>query len=265
MSDAPKEGRITLEKRGHLLLMGVDRVPKRNAFGPEMLDALSAAYGQLESDADVRCGVLFAHGPHFTAGLDLAAVAPVMAERGGAFYPAGAYDPWGLFGKVRTKPMVMAVQGLCLTLGIELVLASDIAIAATDARFAQIEIKRGIFPFGGATFRMPVRIGWGNAMRWLLTGDELDAKEAHRIGLVQELVEPGQQLTRAIELAERIAKQAPLGVRATIESARHVLSGDYAKATAELIPKLQGLMASEDAGEGMASFIERREATFSGK
>jgi enoyl-CoA hydratase/carnithine racemase len=102
-------------------------------------------------------------------------------------------------------------------------------------------------------------------MRWLLTGDELDAKEAHRIGLVQELVEPGQQLTRAIEIAERVAKQAPLGVRATLESARHVLSDDYRKATAELLPTLQALMSSEDASEGMASFIERREATFTGK
>jgi enoyl-CoA hydratase len=265
MSDAPAEGRISLEKRGHLLLMGIDRVPKRNAFGPELLDGLSRAYGQLEADDDVRCGVIFAHGPHFTGGLDLAAAAPVLAERGGSFYGADAYDPWGLFGKVRTKPIVLAVQGLCLTLGIELVLASDVAVAATDARFGQIEIKRGIFPFGGATFRFPTRCGWGNAMRWLLTGDEFDAREALRIGLVQEVVDPGQQLARAVEIAERIAKQAPLGVRATLENARHVHTGDFAKAQAQLMPTLQRLMGSEDAGEGMASFIERREAKFTGK
>jgi enoyl-CoA hydratase/carnithine racemase len=265
MSDAPKEGRISLEKRGHLLLMGVDRVPKRNAFGPELLDGLSRAYGQLEADDGVRCGVVFAHGAHFTAGLDLAAVAPVLAERGGALYGPDVYDPVGLFGKVRTKPVVIAVQGLCLTLGIELILASDVAVAASDARFGQIEIKRGIFPFGGATFRFPARAGWGNAMRWLLTGDEFDAREALRIGLVQEVVEPGQQLARAVDIAERIAKQAPLGVRATLENARHVLGGDFAKAQAELIPTLQRLMASEDAGEGLQSFIERREARFSGK
>jgi enoyl-CoA hydratase len=265
MSDAPAAGRITLEKRGHVLLMGVDRVPKRNAFGPELLEGLSAAYGQLEADDDLRCGVVFAHGPHFTGGLDLAAAAPVLAERGGTFYAAGAYDPWGVFGKVRTKPIVIAVQGLCLTLGIELILASDVAVAASDSRFGQIEIKRGIFPFGGATFRFPVRSGWGNAMRWLLTGDEFDAREALRIGLVQEVVEPGQQLTRATEIAERIAKQAPLGVRATLESARHVLRGDYEQAQAALMPALQKLMASEDASEGMASFIERREAKFTGR
>lgn len=265
MSEAPATGRITTEKQGHVLLIGIDRVPKRNAFGPELLDALSAAYGQLESDADVRCGVVFAHGPHFTGGLDLAAAAPALAERGGAFYGEAGYDPWGLFGKVRTKPVVVAVQGLCLTLGIELILASDITVAATDARFGQIEIKRGIFPFGGATFRFPARTGWGNAMRWLLTGDEFDAKEAHRIGLVQELVEPGQQVNRAVEIATRIAAQAPLGVRATLESARNVLHGDFAKARDGLMPMLQQLMGSDDAAEGMMSFVERRAAKFTGK
>ena len=87
----------------------------------------------------------------------------------------------------RTKPLVVAVNGKCLTVGIELILAADICIAAEDATFAQIEIKRGIFPFGGATLRFPERAGWGNAMRWLLTGDEFDAKEAFRIGLRRKL------------------------------------------------------------------------------
>src|SRR6187200_2328412 len=103
-----------------------------------------------------------------------------------------------------------------MTLAIELMLAADIRIAASDARFSQMEINRGIYPFGGATTRLPRDAGWGNAMRWLLTGDEFDAAEALRIGLVQEVVEPGQQRDRAIELAERIAtRSAPLAVRTT--------------------------------------------------
>jgi enoyl-CoA hydratase/carnithine racemase len=137
-------------------------------------------------------------------------------------------------------------------------------VVARDARFGQIEIKRGIYPVGGATIRMPREVGWANAMRWLLTGDEISADEAHRIGLVQELVEPGQQLPRALEIAERIAAQAPLGVRATLASARLALA-DEAHAAQRLLPDLAPIMASDDAREGVMSFIERRPARFTGR
>ena len=121
---------------------------------------------------------------------------PVFAS--GAFpIPDGGRDPLGVYGPPVTKPVVIAIQGICYTIGIELMLAADIRVAARTARFGQLEIKRGIFPFGGATFRLPQRVGWGNAMRWLLTGDEFGADEAHRIGLVQEVIEPGKQLERA--------------------------------------------------------------------
>jgi enoyl-CoA hydratase len=120
--------------------------------------------------------------------------------------------------------VIAAAQGWCMTLGIELLLAADIRLATTDARFAQLEIQRGIYPFGGATIRLPREAGWGNAMRWPLTGDEYDATEAHRIGLIQEITEPGAHLARAVELAESIAtRSAPLGVRATLSSARRAL------------------------------------------
>jgi enoyl-CoA hydratase/carnithine racemase len=126
-----------------------------------------------------------------------------------------------------------------------------------------MEIKRGIFPFGGATFRLPQRVGWGNAMRWLLTGDEFGADEAHRIGLVQEVVEPGKQLERAIQIAETIAAQSPLGVQATIASARQSLTEEAAARA--LFPALQKLLESDDAREGFMSFLERRAAKFTGK
>ncbi len=128
------------------------------------------------------------------------------------------------------NPSIAAVNGKCLTVGIELVLAADICVAAENATFAQIEIKRGIFPFGGATLRFAERAGWGNAMRWLLTGDEFDAHEAYRIGLVQEIVADNTQLDKAIEIATRIAKQAPLGVYATIKSARKVQNEGFTAA-----------------------------------
>jgi enoyl-CoA hydratase/carnithine racemase len=263
MTTPPADARkITTEKRGRLLLVGLNRAPKRNAFDVEMLEQFSAAYDELERDPDVRCGVIFAHGEHFTGGLDLANVAPAMQD-GRLGLGGTGVDPWGVHGKQRTKPTVIAVQGLCLTLGIELCLAQDVTVAAQSARFAQIEIKRGIFPFGGATYRLPQTAGWGNAMRWLLTGDEFDAAEAHRIGLVQEVVPTGEQLPRAIAIAETIAKQAPLGVAATLASARRALTEEAAARA--LLPEVLRLMGTDDAREGMMSFLERRAAQFSGK
>jgi enoyl-CoA hydratase/carnithine racemase len=144
-------------------------------------------------------------------------------------------------------------------------LAADIRIASRLTRFAQIEIKRGLFPFGGATFRFPREVGWGNAMRYLLTGDEFDALEALRIGLVQEVVEPGQQITRALELAQVVAAQAPLGVRATLASARLSIAESEQAAIQRLVPDLQPIMQSEDLKEGVLSFIERRAANFQGR
>ena len=262
MTDPSSESRITLEMAEGVLLIGLNRPKKMNAFDVAMLKELSAAYERYENDDAARCAVVFAHGEHFTAGLDLANVAP-MVQAGTPLYGGEAIDPWGVHGKARTKPVVVAVHGRCLTLGIELCLASDVIVAAKDARFAQIEIKRGIFPFGGATFRFVQVAGWGNAMRWLLTGDELGADEAHRIGLVQEVTAPGAQLARALEIAKTIAAQAPLGVRATIASARKSLFEEAAARA--LLPEIQRLMATADAQEGVMSFLERRAAKFEGK
>ncbi len=260
------EQKISVEQRGHILLIGLNRPAKRNAFDLQMLEELGLAYARLEDDDEIRCGVLFAEGEMFTAGLDLANVAPKVVEKGILSYSENAVDPLNLDGKrSRTKPIVAAVHGKCLTVGIELLLASDVRIASENATFAQIEIKRGIFPFGGATLRFPEVAGWGNAMRWLLTGDEFDAKEALRIGLVQEITEHGKQLEKAVEIAEKIAKQAPLGVRATIESARKSQTEGFIKAAEHLTPQILELFASEDAKEGVQSFIERRDGNFSGR
>lgn len=259
------EQKITVEQRGHIILIGLNRPAKRNAFDVEMLEQLADAYTELENNDEIRCGVLFAHGEMFTAGLDLANVAPKVLEgNGGLKFSADSTDPLNLYSE-RTKPLITAIRGKCLTIGIELLLASDIGIASENATFAQIEIKRGIFPFGGATLRFPERAGWGNAMRWLLTGDEFDANEALRIGLIQEITPDGKEVEKAVEIAERIAKQAPLGVRATIESSRMVQTHGFEKAKEHLTPQILKLFNSEDAKEGVQSFIERREGNFKGK
>jgi enoyl-CoA hydratase len=260
----PNESGITREVQDHLFLIGINRPAKRNAFSWEMINDLSSAYTEYERDENLRCAVLFAHGDHFTAGLDLQSVAPYVAQ--GQFrFSEDVIDPWGVHGKALSKPLVCAVQGWCLTLGIELMLSADIVIASSDTRFAQIEVQRGIFPFGGATIRMVQAAGWGNAMRYLLSGDEFDAQEALRMGLVQEVVEPGDQLPSAIEIAERISAQAPLAVQATLASASTAVHEGFHAASAGLLPTIVDLMKTEDAQEGLMSFLERRKAQFKGR
>ncbi|WP_034271532.1 crotonase/enoyl-CoA hydratase family protein [Haloechinothrix halophila] len=256
---------ITLDRDGHVLLMGLNRPSKRNAFTQDMLRELSAAYGLLESDDELRCGVLYAHGDHFTGGLDMVDVGPALME-GTSVFPKGGRDPWRLDGTWST-PVVAAAQGWVMTLGIELLLAADIRVAAQDARFAQFEVRRGIYPFGGATFRLPRESGWGNAMRWILTGEEFDATEAHRIGVVQEVAADGTAaLARATEIAHVIAERsAPLGVRASLESAHRAREHGDAAAVEQLLPEIGRLMTSADGAEGIQSFIERRDAVFTGR
>ncbi len=257
---------LTIEVRDHVLFMGLNRPAKRNAFDLDLYQSLSLAYAELERNQDLRCGVLFAHGNHFTGGIDLPQWAPRFAE-GKFINPAeGGMDPLALDeNKTVSKPIVMAVQGWCLTIGLELLLATDIRVAADNTRFAQIEPKRGIYAIGGATVRLPQEIGWGNAMRYLLTGDELSATEALRLGLVQEVVPFGTQLSRATDIAVTIAAQAPLAVQATLRSARIARSQGAPAAIARLAPDMAALLQSEDAKEGIRSFIERRDGKYVGR
>jgi len=257
--------RITVERDGQVLLIGLNRPDKRNAADFALLQQLALAYSQLERDPDVRVGFVFAHGDHFTGGLDLVDIGPRLGSTGLAIVPEGGLHPWQTEGSQLTKPVVIAVQGVCLTLGIELILASDIAVAADSTTFAQIEVARGILPFGGATMRLPRAVGWGNAMRWILTGDTFDAAEAHRIGLVQEVVPHGEQYARGLELAHRVAAQAPLAVQAALANAKLAVREGDAAAEATLQTDLARLSASEDARIGMEAFVTRQPAEFVGR
>jgi enoyl-CoA hydratase/carnithine racemase len=261
---AGTEGQITTELRGHVWIMRIDRPKKLNGFTVKMIRELSAAYSALENNAEARVGLLCAEGAHFTAGLQLDQLGPYMA-RGENVWPVEDVDPLGLRDRRRTKPVVVAVQGVTYTLGIELMLAADIVVAAHDCRFAQLEVKRGIMATGGATMRMMERAGWGNAMRYLLTGDEFDAAAALRMGFVQEVVPAGAEFARAFEIAERVAAQAPLAVRATIASSGLAAEHGPDAAIAEFRAVQAGLANSADAKEGVASFLEKRAARFTGK
>lgn len=258
---------ITTSTDGHVRIITLSRAAKRNAFTTAMLAALADAYTAFEDDPEAWVALLVADGDHFTAGLDLAEVGPAIAT-GAPIFPADRVDPLDLGGpgaRRRVKPVVCAVQGICFTIGIELMLACDVVLAADTTRFAQMEVRRGIMPFGGATLRLHEVAGWPRAMKWLLTGDEFDAAQALAMGLVAEVVPASSLREDALALAHRIAQRAPLAVRATLASARTAREHGRDRAAAELMSHARPLFASEDAREGVLSFIERREGRFTGR
>ncbi|MCS6766130.1 MAG: crotonase/enoyl-CoA hydratase family protein [Candidatus Protistobacter heckmanni] len=261
------QGEVRLERRGHVHLICLSRPAKLNGITPKMLRELAEAYTVFEDDPEARCAVLHADGAHFTAGLDLPSFAPYM-QRGEKVFPFGLVEPndLGTPGfRRRGKPLVAAVKGITFTIGIELMLAADIVVSAADGRFSQLEVKRGIMATGGATLRMVERAGWGNAMLHLLTGDEFNAEEALRLGFVQQVVAPGEELGRAIAIAEAIAAQAPMAVYATRLNAQKAIEHSMAAAVADFVSTQSRLAKSQDAAEGVASFKEKRPVRFAGQ
>jgi enoyl-CoA hydratase len=252
----------------HILVLTVDRVEKKNAFTPKITSELEDALTRLDDDPDLFVGVLTFAGGHTTAGLEMPLFFTEDAKRAAAerraAQTAEPVDPFGL-GRRLSKPRITALQGITFTIGIEIALAGDIVIAASDLRMCQLEPKRGLAPLGGATVRYVQRAGWGNAMYHLLLADEFGADEAHRIGLVQEIVEPGQQRERAIELARRMLHCSPTALRHTIANARVALDESERAAIAAIPAMDEVVQATEDFREGIASFVERRPAAFTGR
>ena len=252
----------------HILVMTVDRIEKKNVFTPKITNELGDALTRLDEEPDLFVGVLTFAGDHTTAGLEMPLFFSEEAKRDAARRKAEEasepVDPFGLGRRLR-KPRVTAVQGITFTIGIEIALAGDIVVAASDSRFCQLEPKRGLAPLGGATVRYVQRAGWGNAMYHLLRADEFDAAEAYRIGLVQEVVAPGEQIERAIALAREMLQCSPLALVHTIANARLALDQDEPAAIAAIPEMAATVQATEDFQEGIASFIERRPAQFPGR
>ena len=266
-TDSDHAGRIDHEVQNHVLLITINRPAKRNGFTPAMLAQLAQAYSRLEDDPQLRVGVLCAAGEHFTAGLELPTFAGLM-QRGEQAIADGEVDPLDLSTpglRRRSKPLVVAVKGITYTLGIELMLAADIVVAADDCRFSQLEVQRGIMATGGATLRMAERAGMGNAMLHLLTGDVFDSAEALRLNFVQKVVPTSELLTQAMRIAEQISSQAPLAVVATRHNVLKGIEQGPLVAVHDFIGVQQQLSRSEDAAEGVRAFLEKRLARFTGQ
>jgi enoyl-CoA hydratase/carnithine racemase len=256
---------IQVTKEGHLLLIKLNRPEKYNALSPAMYHAMGRALALLNSDPELRVAVLHAEGKHFTTGVELDLWAPLLSSGNPFPVQQDEIDPLGLTGPRHKKPLIVAVQGYCFTWGVEVLMNSEIRIAASDTIFQLQEVQRGIYPCAGAPIRLPREIGWGNAHKLMLTGDPWSAEEAFRWGMVQDIVEPGAQLAKALEYARKIACCAPLGVQGVMKCTRTAEALDHDIAVRQMFMDLIPIMQSQDAAEGIRSFVERRKAVFQGR
>ena len=250
--------------QGHILDIQIRRSEKFNALSLEMYHQLCRAFAELNDNPQLRVAVLHADGRHFTAGVELDEWSPHFESGKGFPVEEGSIDIFGLVGPRRRKPVIQAVQGYCFTWGVEMMLNTEVRIAADDTQFAMLEVQRGLYPCGGATIRLPRQMGYANAQRYLLTGEPWTATEAYRMGMVQDVVPVGQQYEVAMEVAKSIARAAPLAVEGVMKAVHFAGHHSETEAVEQMFADLVPVMRSEDATEGIQSFIERREAVFKG-
>lgn len=209
--------------------------------------------------------MLFGHGETFTRGIDVDAFAKVLRTGKGRAPDADGIDPLGR-GALLRKPLIAVVHGDTWNMGHELFLVADIRIASAETRFAQDENAHGRFPGGGSTVRFPREAGWGNAMRYMLTGDRWGAEEARRMGLVQKIApNPRAALELGLDMAARIARCGPLGIKATLESARNAVDQWEGRAFSNLGEQYRALYGTEDFLEGRKAEAEGREPVYRGR
>ncbi len=238
----------------------VNRPQSRNAINYETAHELAAAFDQLDANNDVKIGVLTGAGNTFSSGMDLKAFAhngqrPLVQGRGFA----------GLCEAPPRKPLIAAVEGYALAGGFEMALACDLIVAANNASFGLPEVKRGIVPGAGGMLRLPSRIPYHIAAEVVLTGDMLPAERAWHLGLVNRLVEPGQALEVAMQLAASIACNGPLAV----QTAKSIITESRDWRQADMFdlqrPRVAHIFTSADAKEGATAFAEKRKAVWQGK
>ena len=241
---------VERERRGQVLVVRMLREEKRNAVDRPLADAIDAALNELEDDPDLRVGVLTGTPMVFSAGTDLHEPRSPATERGGEY---------GVIRRPRTKPLIAAVEGNALGGGFEIVLACDLVVASATARFGLPEIKRGILPACGGLFRTSSALPRNLANELMLTGEPMTAERAYAAGFVNVLTEPGAALDAAVELAQRIAVNAPLAVTYSMwvrDQGTAASEHTGWEATDDAYPKVK---YSEDAREGVSAFFERRQ------
>jgi len=268
MSDAPRSptAKVTVERRGQIVLIGINRPGIHNRIDPETYSGLGNVFYQYEHDQTLRAAVLFGHGDNFSRGIDVDAYQALAASGRSLLSDAESLDPLATRGARLSKPLVVVVHGDTWNMGHELHLVADIRIAAADTRFGQDETSHGRFPGGGATVRFVREAGWANAMRYMLTGDHWGAEEALRMGVIQKvLATPEQALRAGIETATAIAACGPLGIKATLASAHLAIEHSQAEAFAHLESQYRALYTTEDFKEGRRAEAENRVPAFLGK
>jgi len=251
---------VNFEVRDRIAIITLNRPEARNAVSQQLAEDLEAAIDRLEADDALWIGILCGNGPAFCAGADLKAVASgearLTTKRGGFA---------GLVRRVRTKPLIAAVEGPAVAGGTEIVLSCDLVVASTTARFGLPEVKRSLVANAGGLFRLPRALPTNVAMEMALTGDDLDAEAAHRHGLVNRLVQPGHALATAVELAEAVNANAPLAVRASrrVVLAARLLEDDEAFEVAANATR--EVFRTEDFREGPRAFVEKRSPIWTGR
>jgi enoyl-CoA hydratase len=244
---------VLVRRENGILIVTINRPDQRNAVNGAVSAGIAGALDLLDSSPDLRVGVLHGNGSAFCAGMDLKAFAAGEQVRD----PARGFG--GIVERPPAKPLIAAVEGWALGGGFEIVLACDLVTAGKSARFGLPEVRRGLAARGGGVFRLPRRLPHALAMELIVTGAALDAPRAEHFGLVNRLVDDGQALAAALELAAQIAANAPMSVRASkavaIDSADWPLDKGFQRQRAYLEP----VFASQDATEGVTAFRERRE------
>ncbi|MEU9112393.1 crotonase/enoyl-CoA hydratase family protein [Streptomyces sp. NPDC048483] len=250
---------VRTETIGSALLITIDRPKARNAVNAAVAAGLSTALDQLEADPGLRVGVLTGAGGTFSAGMDLkAALAGESPE-----IPGRGFG--GLTQAPTTKPLIAAVEGWAMGGGFELALGCDLIVAADDARLGLPEVGRGLIAAGGGVIRLPRRIPYHLAMELLLTGEPVTGEQAGRLGIANRVVPAGETLAAALQLAERIAQNAPLALAAVKELVRAADGAPEAEAFAVQGRQMAQLAASADVREGMTAFTERRSPVWQGR
>ena len=268
MADIPPSptAKITVERRGQIVLIGINRPYIYNRIDPETYVGLAKALYQYDHDPSLRAAVLFGHGDNFSRGIDVDAYQAFLATGRPLFADKDIIDPLAKSGIKLTKPLILVAHGDTWNMAHELCLASDIRIAAADTRFGQDENTHGRFPGGGATIRFVHQAGWGNAMRYMLTGDHWSAEEARRIGVVQEIAPTSAKaLELGIAIATKIAACGPLGIKTTLASAHLAVDPAQAEALSKLSAQYQALYRTEDFKEGRRAEAEDRPPVYLGR